>query len=101
MSINGAFAPSISSLAIIEARIAAHVTQKDSDRPDVAEHQVQRREATEYSGVSVQRLQQVADALGAKATPEVQVRAASDADRVAARVGGGRAGARKGPTRAA
>ena len=58
--------------AIIEARIAAHVTQKGlADRLHVAEQQVQRWEATEYAGVSVQRMQEIADALGATLTETV------------------------------
>ena len=87
--------------AIIEARIAAHITQKGlADRLGVAEQQVQRWEATDYAGVSVQRLQQVADALGAKITEKVQFRAASNSDRAAARVSGVQSGARKGSTTA-
>ena len=59
--------------AIIEARIAARVTQKGlADRLGVAEQQVQRWEATEYAGVSVERMQQVADALGATITEKVR-----------------------------
>jgi len=51
--------------ALIEARIARRMTQKGlADRLGVAEQQVQRWEATGYSGVSVERLQDVADALG-------------------------------------
>lgn len=87
--------------AIIEARIAARVTQKGlADRLGIAEQQVQRWEATEYAGVSVQRIQQVADALGAKVTEKVQFPVASDSDRAAARVARGRAKARKGSTTA-
>ncbi|HTX10645.1 MAG TPA: helix-turn-helix transcriptional regulator [Solirubrobacteraceae bacterium] len=72
--------------AIIEARIAARVTQKGlGDRLGVAEQQVQRWEASDYAGVSVERLQQVADALGAKITEKVQFRTAGDSDRAAAR----------------
>jgi ribosome-binding protein aMBF1 (putative translation factor) len=58
--------------AIIEARIAAHITQKGlADRLGVAEQQVQRWEASEYAGVSVQRMQEIADALGATLTETV------------------------------
>jgi HTH-type transcriptional regulator/antitoxin HigA len=85
--------------AIIEARIAARVTQRGlADRLGVAEQQVQRWEATDYAGVSIQRLQQVADALGAKITEKVQFRAASDSQRVTGRIPGARASARKGST---
>jgi len=59
--------------AIIEARIAARVTQKGlADRLNVAEQQVQRWEASEYAGVSVERMQQIADALGATITETVR-----------------------------
>jgi len=51
--------------ALIEARIAAGLTQKAlSERLEVAEQQIQRWEANLYSGVGVDRLQEVADALG-------------------------------------
>lgn len=51
--------------ALIEARIVAGLTQKQlGERLDVKEQQVQRWEANFYSGVGVDRLQEVADALG-------------------------------------
>ena len=51
--------------ALIEARIAAGLTQKAlGERLGVKERQVQRWEANLYSGVGVERLQEVADALG-------------------------------------
>lgn len=51
--------------ALIEARIAAGLTQKAlGERLDVKEQQVQRWETNLYSGVGVDRLQEVADALG-------------------------------------
>lgn len=51
-------------LALIRARIMRNWTQKElADRLAVAEQQIQRYEATQYSGVSVERLQAVADAL--------------------------------------
>jgi HTH-type transcriptional regulator/antitoxin HigA len=51
--------------ALIEARIAAGLTQKVlGERLGVAEQQVQRWETNLYSGVGVDRLQEVADALG-------------------------------------
>lgn len=53
--------------ALIEARIAANLTQRDlADRLGVAEQQIQRWEATAYSGVGVDRLQDIADALGSR-----------------------------------
>jgi DNA-binding Xre family transcriptional regulator len=51
--------------ALIEARIAAKLTQRQlADRIGVAEQQIQRWEADEYSGVNLTRLQEIADALG-------------------------------------
>jgi DNA-binding transcriptional regulator YiaG len=50
--------------ALIEARIAAKLTQRAlADRLGVAEQQVQRWEATAYAGVGLERLQDIADAL--------------------------------------
>ena len=50
--------------ALIKARIMRNWTQKElADRLSVAEQQIQRYEATQYKGVSVERLQAVADAL--------------------------------------
>jgi len=50
--------------ALIEARIAANLTQRSlADRLGVAEQQVQRWEATAYAGVGLERLQDIADAL--------------------------------------
>jgi transcriptional regulator with XRE-family HTH domain len=58
--------------ALIEARIASRVTQKTlAGRLGVAEQQVQRWEATGYSGVSVGRVQEVADALGVRITKKI------------------------------
>ncbi|HVA20290.1 MAG TPA: helix-turn-helix domain-containing protein [Solirubrobacteraceae bacterium] len=52
-------------MALIEARIAAGLTQKSlAERLGLAEQQIQRWEASLYSGVGVERLQEVADALG-------------------------------------
>ena len=51
--------------ALIEARIAARLTQRElAARIGVAEQQIQRWEASQYSGVSLERLQSIADALG-------------------------------------
>ena len=50
--------------ALIKARIMRNWTQKElADKLAVAEQQVQRYEATQYKGVSIERLQAVADAL--------------------------------------
>jgi len=58
--------------ALIEARIASRVTQKAlAGRLGVAEQQVQRWEATDYSGVSIGRVQEVADALGVRITKKI------------------------------
>jgi len=51
--------------ALIEARIAARLTQRRlAERIGVAEQQIQRWEANDYSGVGLDRLQSIADALG-------------------------------------
>jgi DNA-binding XRE family transcriptional regulator len=51
--------------ALIEARIAARLTQGDlAERIGVAEQQIQRWEANGYAGVNLERLQSIADALG-------------------------------------
>ncbi len=51
-------------IALIEARIAAHLTQRElAQRLGVPEQQVQRWEANSYAGVAIERLQEIADAL--------------------------------------
>jgi DNA-binding transcriptional regulator YiaG len=51
-------------IALIEARIAARLTQRElAQRLGVPEQQVQRWEANSYSGVALDRLQEIADAL--------------------------------------
>lgn len=51
--------------ALIQARIAAGLTQKElAYRLGLKEQQIQRYEATRYRGATLTRLQQVADALG-------------------------------------
>ena len=51
--------------ALIKARIVRNWTQKElGERLKLPEQQIQRYEATLYKGVSVERLQEVADALG-------------------------------------
>lgn len=58
--------------ALIQARIASRVTQKTlAGRLGVAEQQVQRWEATDYSGVSVSRVQEVVDALDVRVTETI------------------------------
>lgn len=52
-------------IALIEARIATGMTQRElGKRVGVAEQQIQRWEASDYSGTRLDRLQSVADALG-------------------------------------
>jgi DNA-binding XRE family transcriptional regulator len=52
-------------IALIEARIAARLTQRQlAERIGVAEQQIQRWEANGYSGVHLDRLQSITDALG-------------------------------------
>ena len=49
---------------LIEGRIASRLTQRQlADRISVPEQQIQRYEQTYYSGASIERLQEVADAL--------------------------------------
>ena len=51
-------------IALIEARIAARLTQRQlGERLGVPEQQVQRWEANSYAGVAIERLQEIADAL--------------------------------------
>ena len=53
--------------ALVRARIAAGMTQKDlAKRLGLKEQQVQRYEATRYKGVSLERAQEVVNALGAQ-----------------------------------
>lgn len=50
--------------ALVKARIIRKLTQRAlAERMAVAEQQIQRYEATRYAGVSIERLQAVADAL--------------------------------------
>jgi ribosome-binding protein aMBF1 (putative translation factor) len=52
-------------VGLIEARIVAGLTQKAlAERLGLPEQQIQRWESTLYSGVGVERLQEIADALG-------------------------------------
>jgi len=52
-------------IALIEARIAARLTQRElAEQLGVPEQQVQRWEANSYAGVGIERLQEIADALG-------------------------------------
>jgi DNA-binding Xre family transcriptional regulator len=58
--------------ALIRARIAAHLTQRAlAERLGVKEQQIQRYEATHYSGVTFERLQAVADALDVRVDQRV------------------------------
>jgi DNA-binding XRE family transcriptional regulator len=58
--------------ALIRARIAVGLTQKDlAARLGLKEQQVQRYEATRYGGVSLGRVQAVADALGLQIREQV------------------------------
>jgi ribosome-binding protein aMBF1 (putative translation factor) len=51
--------------ALIRARVAAGLTQKElAARLGLKEQQIQRYEATRYSGANLDRLQAVADAIG-------------------------------------
>jgi len=64
--------------AMIEARIASGLTQKElADRLGLHEQQVQRWEANLYSGVGLDRLQEVVDATGMHLRETVTFRAAA------------------------
>ncbi len=53
--------------ALVKARIARRLTHKAlAERMSLAEQQIQRYEATGYAGVSIERLQDVADALNVR-----------------------------------
>jgi transcriptional regulator with XRE-family HTH domain len=55
----------IGSVALIEGRIAARMTQRDlAKQLGIPEQQVQRWEANGYIGVRLERVQGIADALG-------------------------------------
>jgi ribosome-binding protein aMBF1 (putative translation factor) len=59
-------------VALIEARIVAHLSQRAlAEAMGLPEQQIQRWEANRYSGVSVDRLQDVADALGVRISETV------------------------------
>ncbi len=59
-------------VALIEGRIAAGLTQRQlAERLGVREQQVQRWEANSYAGVSIDRLQDIADALGVRLSETV------------------------------
>lgn len=58
--------------ALIQARIAAGLTQRQlADRLGMKEQQLQRYEATQYSGASLERIQEVVAALGVKVREDV------------------------------
>ena len=90
--------------ALIRARAAAGLSQEAlAQRLGLKKQQVQRYEATRYAGVSLERVQQVADALGVKIREQVLLPVAQ-ADRPLAHAPGKRrtAGrtATRGPRRA-
>ncbi len=75
--------------ALIEGRIVRRLTQKQlGDKLGVPEQQIQRYEQTRYSGVGVERLQEVADVLEIKVKKTVEYdvpRAPANSGRVRAR----------------
>jgi ribosome-binding protein aMBF1 (putative translation factor) len=63
---------------LIQSRIALGLSQKElAQRLGLKEQQIQRYEATEYSGASVQRLNEVIQALGIQVCEEVSLPQAS------------------------
>ena len=64
--------------ALIEARIAAGLTQKGlANRLGLQQQQIQRWESDRYSGVGLRRIQEVIDALGMGITESVRYAAAA------------------------
>lgn|SRR5487761_66340 len=58
--------------ALIRARVAAGLTQRElAERLGLKEQQIQRYEATLYAGASLERVQEVADALGVEISERV------------------------------
>ncbi|MBI4218596.1 MAG: helix-turn-helix domain-containing protein [Chloroflexi bacterium] len=58
--------------ALIRARIASGLSQKQlAERLGMKEQQLQRWEATRYAGISLDRIHEVAEALGVKIREEV------------------------------
>ncbi len=58
--------------ALVRGRIASGLTQKQlAQRLRLKEQQIQRYEATHYKGVSLDRVQEVAEALGMKIREQV------------------------------
>jgi transcriptional regulator with XRE-family HTH domain len=67
--------------ALIRARAAAGLSQEAlAERLGLKKQQVQRYEATRYAGVSLERVQAIADALGAKIREQVMLPVAAGAD---------------------
>jgi len=64
--------------ALIRARIASGFTQKQlAQRVGLKEQQIQRYEATRYKGVSLERIQEVTEALGVKIREQVTIPSAA------------------------
>jgi ribosome-binding protein aMBF1 (putative translation factor) len=58
--------------ALIEARIAAHLSQRElADRLGLKEQQIQRYEATDYASASFSRMKEVVKALGMEVKEQV------------------------------
>ena len=69
-------------VALIKARIAAHMTQKDlAERLGIKAQQIQQYEATEYASASLTRIQEVIDALGVIVRNEVVLPSGTDVAR--------------------
>lgn len=65
--------------ALVQARIAAGLSQKDlATRLGLKEQQIQRYEATEYTSASLKRIKEVLEALGANVTGELTCTVAAD-----------------------
>lgn len=67
--------------ALIRARIASGLTQNElAARLGLREQQIQRYEATRYAGVSLDRIHEVASALGLRITERVLIAATTEPD---------------------
>jgi transcriptional regulator with XRE-family HTH domain len=68
--------------ALIEGRIARRLTQKElARRVGLPEQQIQRYEANRYAGANLERLQEVADAVGIRLAKTVEYDVRDDAKR--------------------
>ena len=76
-------------IALIEGRIARRLTQKElAKRVGLHEQQIQRYEANRYAGASLERLQEIADAIGIRLGRTVEYDVPASPPRTAATTAG-------------